>query len=407
MQCFRLHPDSVVGDPYDQPFFRQCQPNRDYTDPYLSFQSMNNCILHKRLHRQLWDLTILDPRLRIVDLQAKPISEPKLLDRKICLNILQFFGYANKIFNLADGIPEKLCQVFCHIRHDIETARNRLTADPLQRIIEEMWINLVLQSKILRLTFADAQELAGVQQRHGLFQRHLGSLTEITFHVTYVCDGITCGIELHDLFVFLNDPQTATQKNPTQNAKQYKQRQHRQPDTVSAMAQQQTAERKQHRQNEHRQYDTQQIIQNVLLFLLLHFACRLSSYWPARRTIKLFELSRPECGHALEYTVECPDILISDLITHLGDRQIGAAQQLLCAVDAQHGQIVLKSHSCFLLELGAEIIRTESRNACDLFQRDIIHILLFHELLRHQERMGLISCTALYRFIEQTQRQCI
>ena len=104
---------------------------------------------------------------------------------------------------------------------------------------------------------------------------------------------------------------------------------------------------------------------------------------------------------------ERPDILISDLITHLGDRQIGAAQQLLCAVDAQHGQIVLKSHSCFLLELGAEIIRTESRNARDLFQRDIIHILLFHELLRHQERMGLISRTASYRFVEQPQRQCI
>ena len=154
-------------------------------------------------------------------------------------------------------------------------------------------------------------------------------------------------------------------------------------------------------------FDTQQIIKNVLLFLLLHFALRLSSYWPARCTIKLFELSRPECGHALEYTVECPDILISDLITHLGDRQIGAAQQLLCAVDAQHGQIVLKSHSCFLLELGAEIIRTESRNARDLFQRDIIHILLFHELLRHQERMGLISRTASYRFVEQPQRQCI
>ena len=90
--------------------------------------------------------------------------------------------------------------------------------------------------------------------------------------MTYVCDGITCGIELHDLFVFLNDPQTATQKNPTQNAEQCKQRQHRQPDAAGAMAQQQTAERKQHRQNEHRQYDTQQIIQNVLLFLLLHFA---------------------------------------------------------------------------------------------------------------------------------------
>ena len=149
VKCFRLHSNSVVGDPHDQPFFRQCQPNRDYTDPYLSFQSMNNCILHKRLHRQLWDLTILDPRLRIVDLQAKPISEPKLLDRKICLNILQFFGYANKIFNLADGIPEKLCQVFCHIRHDIESTRNRLAADSLQRIIEEMRIDLVLQSKIL------------------------------------------------------------------------------------------------------------------------------------------------------------------------------------------------------------------------------------------------------------------
>ena len=131
------------------------------------------------------------------------------------LNILQFFGYANKIFNLADGIPEKLCQVFCHIRHDIESTRNRLAADSLQRIIEEMRIDLVLQSKILRLPFADAQELAGVQQRHSLFQRHLCPSTEITFQVAYVCDGITCGIELHDLFVFLNDPQTAAQKNPT------------------------------------------------------------------------------------------------------------------------------------------------------------------------------------------------
>ena len=129
-----------------------------------------------------------------------------------------------------------------------------------------MRIDLVLQSKILRLPFADAQELAGVQQRHSLFQRHLCPSTEITFQVAYVCDGITCGIELHDLFVFLNDPQTAAQKNPTQNSEQCKLCQHRQPDAAGAMTQQQTAERKQHRQNEHRQYDTQQIIKNVLLF---------------------------------------------------------------------------------------------------------------------------------------------
>lgn len=109
VKCFRA-PPTPLSEIRTISVFPSVSADRDYTDPYLSFQSMNNCILHKRLHRQLWDLTILDSRLRIVDLQAKPISEPKLLDRKICLNILQFFGYANKIFNLADGISKNFAR---------------------------------------------------------------------------------------------------------------------------------------------------------------------------------------------------------------------------------------------------------------------------------------------------------
>ena len=60
---------------------------------------------------------------------------------------------------LGNGIAEKGGQRLRHLRHAVKPPDQRLAADPLQRIIEEMRIDLVLQRQIFRLFLRNADQI--------------------------------------------------------------------------------------------------------------------------------------------------------------------------------------------------------------------------------------------------------
>ena len=126
--------------------------------PKLHLSSMNDTIFQNRLHSKLWNpafIYIISVRRIAFDRKLKSVSKSVFLNIEICSAVLKFLFNRYQIFNFAYRISEESRKCFRHISDICKPAYKRLTPYALERVIQKMRIDLILQRKILRLSLTE------------------------------------------------------------------------------------------------------------------------------------------------------------------------------------------------------------------------------------------------------------
>ena len=160
IQCLTIHSNAIIRNFDQKTRLRSGYGNRNFSLIQFELDSMNDTVLKNRLQSQLRDhavKNVIPVFFILFDFQMDSAAKTILLNLKIRCTVFQFFFNCNKILYLTDGITEEDCKCFCHICQIIKSCHDRLTTNPFQCIIKEMWIDLVLQCPVLCLPLRHIQ----------------------------------------------------------------------------------------------------------------------------------------------------------------------------------------------------------------------------------------------------------
>ena len=142
---------------------------------------MDDAVFQNRLERQLGQAAAVQLRtvlLRTADIQLQSLREAILLDVVIRLAVLQFLLHGHQVLHLTDRIAEKFGQRFRHVRDAGQAGQQCLAANALQRVVEEVRVDLVLQRQILRLALVELKDLGRIQPELHLAKQQLVAAVE-------------------------------------------------------------------------------------------------------------------------------------------------------------------------------------------------------------------------------------
>ena len=106
---------------------------------------MTNRVFNKRLKRQFRQIAVERRGVLAADVHGEAVLKAVLLDGKIDLDISQFVAQGNHGRLAADAVSENGGQGLGHIGNFRDVVHERLAADGIERIIQEMRVDLALQ----------------------------------------------------------------------------------------------------------------------------------------------------------------------------------------------------------------------------------------------------------------------
>ncbi len=95
----------------------------------------------------------------VLDREAQLFPEAVPLDDVVVADVRKFGPHRDQIVGAGDGVPEKPRQRLRHPRHIVQPGVEGLPPDSLERVVQKMRIDLVLERQILRLLSRGADQL--------------------------------------------------------------------------------------------------------------------------------------------------------------------------------------------------------------------------------------------------------
>ena len=273
--------------------------------------AVDDAVFQNGLHGQLGQAAVVNflpvPAVAL-DGQLQALGKAVALDFKVSLAVLQLLLHRHQVFHLADGVAEKAGQGFGHVRQRRQPGGEGFAADALQRVVEEVRVDLVLQGEILGLALVQLQQLGGVQH-----------LPQALLHLPPAGGGedvpIVGGAALQK--------QAGVPLQPAEGPEYPK-------DGCPEQGGQQGGV-----QQRRRCPSRQQPAGQISKFLLTH--------GPPPLSVEPAELRRVHAGHFVEGLGEVLPVAVAHRLAYLGDRQVSLPQQLLGAVHAHLCEVLGKA----------------------------------------------------------------
>ena len=151
---FVAHPRAVVGNEDLKFFLRGNEPQHDPSAKEHPPERMGKYVFHNRLEHQLWDAH----PVQIAEFALHTLLERKLarkangLNAQKAVQVLQLVAYGHQRIGVVHAVFEHGRKRGYNIRHIHRAALDGEAADRIQRIIQKMGVDLVLQR--VQLLFA-------------------------------------------------------------------------------------------------------------------------------------------------------------------------------------------------------------------------------------------------------------
>ena len=128
---------------------------------------MYDTILKNWLQRQLRNPAVHDLFIfiRIIFyMKLQSVTKSIFLYSEIGFAVVQFFLHRYKVLYLCNSIAKKFRQCFSHICHTVKSCDQCFSPDTLQCIVQEMWVDLILQCKILCLSLIQIHQFRRIEK---------------------------------------------------------------------------------------------------------------------------------------------------------------------------------------------------------------------------------------------------
>ena len=172
LERFPVDPLAVIRDHENHGRLCQHDLDRDPAVFHNIFKTVKDGVLDHGLDDQPRNQVIVRSLILLINdhLQRKPVVEAVPLDQHIVIDIRKFIAQRDQIALVAaDAVPEESSQGFYHPGDLPVVIQESLPADGLQRIIQEMRVDLALQSRQLRLLIQNLRAAASRRIRHDSF----------------------------------------------------------------------------------------------------------------------------------------------------------------------------------------------------------------------------------------------